>query len=408
MFDVDGDDVRIKVALDVGTAKVRVVIGAVQLNGDIQILGHGEAPSKGLRKGMVTNIEHTINAIAAAKAEAETNSEFEINTVSAIISGSQITTYHSSGAIKIAGDSVTLNDINEVMETATALALPPNQEIIHAFAKEYVIDGQREIRDPLDLSGVRLEAHVYLLACEKTITANLTKCIEALHINIDSLVLQSISASAAVLSEEEKENGVCLVNIGAGTTDVAIFYKGALCYTSILPIAGETVTSDISKMQRISTPLAETIKINYGACSQKSINIDEMVELPQANSVSKRLSRQALVQVIEARYEEIFEMVQIEIERSGCNHLLSSIVLTGGGSLISGLTDFAEEIFHLDARIGIPSGIRGGSPILSRPEYATALGLLLDIQKDDYHGRKKIESSLGLFGRIKNFSKKYF
>ncbi len=408
MFNVDDDDVKIKVALDVGTSKVRIVIGAVQANGDIQILGHGEAPSKGLRKGMVVNIEQTINAIRAAKHEAEINSQFEINTVSAIISGSQITTYHSSGAIKIAGEAVTQNDIIEVMETATALALPPNQEIIHAFSKEYVIDNQRDIIEPLNLSGVRLESHVYLIACEKTITSNLTKCIEALDVDIDCLVLQSISAAASVLSADEKEQGVCLINIGAGTTDVAIFHKGVLCYTAILPVAGETVTSDISKMQRISTPLAETIKINYGACSQSLIHANEMVELPQANSVSKRLSRQALVQVIEARYEEIFEMVQTEIERSGCNHLLSSVVLTGGGSLIEGITDFAEGIFHLNTKIGIPNITRGGSPILLKPEYATILGLLLDIQKDDYHGRKKIEPPRSFFSKLKQLSKKYF
>ncbi len=398
------DDSTLVVGLDIGTNKVCALVGAVDANGNLYIAGAGTHPSKGMKKGVITNIDSTIQAIQNAVQKAEVQASCDVHSINTSISGNHIRSLNSDGVIPIANQEVTLDDIYRVMESAQAVAIPADQKILHVLPQEFEIDGHGGIRDPIGMAGVRMEARVHIITCAVSALTNLIRCIEKCKLAVDEVVLQPIAAARAVLTDDEKELGVCLIDIGAGTTDIAVFVNGFISHTASLPIAGDQITNDIAVVQRISTQLAEKIKIEHGCCLTQLVRADEMIDIPTVSEQSKRLSRQSLAQVIESRYEELFTLVQEELRKSGYEHLIGAgIVLSGGSSNMQGVVELAEEIFHLPVRIGLGRGVTGMAEIIEDPSYAAAIGLLIDAT-ESYNLQKRQYTttvSESFFSRIK-------
>ena len=395
------------VGLDIGTHRVTAMVGEVNADGGIKVTGVGRHPSRGMKKGVVVNIESTIQAIQHAVLAAEQMADCQVHSIHTGIGGSHIRGINSNGVIPIASREVTAADVENVLQTAQAVAIPADQKILHVLPQEYVIDGLEGVRKPIAMAGVRLEARVHIVTCAESAAQNLIKCIAHCKLSVDEIVLQPIAAARAVLSEDEKELGVCLIDIGAGTTDIVVFINGFVSHTAVIPIAGDQVTNDIAVVQRISTQLAEKIKVEQGCCLTQLVRADEMVEVPTVGHHSKRLSRQALTQVIESRYEELFCLVQEELRRSGYEQLIGAgIVLTGGSSEILGAVDLAEEVFHMPVRIGVPTNVEGSREVLESPSYATAVGLLMESREND--GRQHIKNERTRLGMFARFKKQFF
>lgn len=395
------------VGIDIGTKKVTAIIGEITEERKVEVIGIGTADSKGLRKGVVVNLDITSAAIKKAQEEAELMAGVAINSALIGISGAHIKSFNSRGVIAVSGKNreIGRDDIRRVIEQSKAISIPPDREIIHIIPQEFVVDEQDGIKDPLGMNGIKLEVNVHIVTGASTLVQNLRTCVERAGINIEQIVLNQIATSAAVLTHDERELGVGLIDIGAGTTEVAIFERGSLWYTSIIPLGGDNFTNDIAVGLRTPIPEAEKIKKKFGCAVGPRGDEQETVEVPSVGRGRKPrvLSRQLLADIIEPRAEEIFRLVDNDIKRMGYEKSLNSgIVLTGGTALLDGLEEVAEEIFDLPVRRGDPTGVGGLVDRVSTPDYSTAVGLLLyghSLMKEK--GMTK-DRKKGLFAKIRD------
>jgi len=381
-------DNKMIVGLDIGTSKIVAIVGAITPEGRLEIVGIGSHRSNGLKKGVVVNIESTVLSIQRAIEEAELMAGCQIHSVYAGIAGSHIRSLNSHGIVAIKDREVFPQDLERVIDAAQAVAIPADQKILHILPQEFLIDDQDGVKEPLGMSGVRLEAKVHLVTCAVNAAQNIEKCIRRCGLEVEDIILEQLASSYAVLTEDEKELGVCVVDIGGGTTDIAIFTDGAIRHTGVIPIAGDQVTNDIAMALRTPTPNAEEIKIKYACALAKLTSPDETIKVPSVGDREPRdLSRQALAEVVEPRYDELFTLVQSELRRSGFEDLMAAgIVLTGGTSKMEGVIELAEEIFHMPVRLGAPQNIRGLTDIVNNPIYSTGVGLLLYAMKQHQEG----------------------
>ncbi|MCQ3923992.1 MAG: cell division protein FtsA [Rhodocyclaceae bacterium] len=368
------------VGLDIGTAKIVAIVAELTPEGRLEILGVGSQESKGLKKGMVVHIEATVDAISRVIQEVELMADCKVKEVYTGIAGSHIKSFNSNGMVAIKDNEVSPMDVERVIETARAMPIPSDQQILHILTQEFIVDGQDGVREPIGMSGVRLEVRTHIITGAVSAAQNIVKCVRRCGLEVVDLVLQPLASSIAVLTEDEKELGVCLVDIGGGTTDIAVFTQGAIRHTAVIPVAGDQITSDIAHYLRTPTTEAEEIKVRHGVALQQLADPDEMFEVPGIGERGPRLlSKTALADVIEPRVTELFELIQSELRRSGYQELLSSgIVLTGGSSVMLGMIELGEEIFHMPVRLGIPKYAGGLSEVVQHPRYATAMGLLLE------------------------------
>ena len=366
------------VGLDIGTSKVVAIVGEMTYDGRIEVIGLGSHPSRGLKRGVVVNIESTVQSIQRAVEEAELMADCRISEVYTGVAGSHIRSLNSSGMVAIKEGEVQQPDIDRVIETAKAIAIPNDQQILHILPQEFIIDGQDDVREPLGMSGVRLEVKVHIVTGAVSAVENIAKCVRRCGLQLNDIVLQPLASAAAVLNDDEKELGVCLMDIGGGTTDIAVFAGGAIRHTAVIPIAGDQVTNDIAMTLRTPTKEAEELKIRHGCALRQLADANDIVEVPGVGERSPRkLSRPMLAEVIEPRIEELYTLVQSELRRSGFEELLSSgVVITGGTSMLQGMAELGEEVFHLPCRIGIPSYVGGLADVVRSPRYSTAVGLL--------------------------------
>jgi cell division protein FtsA len=383
------------VGLDIGTSKVVAIVGAITPEGYLEIVGIGTHRSSGLKKGVVVNIESTVLSIQRAIEEAELMAGCQIHSVYAGIAGSHIRSLNSHGIVAIRDREVFAQDLERVIDAAQAVAIPADQKVLHILPQEFLIDEQDGVKEPLGMSGVRLEAKVHLVTCAVNASQNIEKCIRRCGLEVEDIILEQLASSYAVLTEDEKELGVCVVDIGGGTTDIAIFKDGAIRHTAVLPIAGDQVTNDIAMALRTPTPNAEDIKIKYACALAKLTSPDETIKVPSVGDRQPRdLSRQALAEVVEPRYDELFTLVQAELRRSGYEDLIAAgIVLTGGTSKMEGVIELAEEIFHMPVRLGSPQNIRGLTDIVNNPIYSTGVGLLIYGMKQQQERGGYVQSS---------------
>jgi cell division protein FtsA len=378
------------VGLDIGTSKVVAVVAEMQPDGHYEVIGMGQHESRGLKKGVVVNIETTVNSIQRALEEAELMADCKIREVFTGIAGSHIKSFNSSGMVAIKDKEVTAADVTRVIETAKAVSIPGDQQILHVLRQEFIVDGQEDVREPLGMSGMRLEVKVHIVTGAVSAAQNIVKCVRRCGLEVQDLILQPLASSLAVLTEDEKELGVLLVDIGGGTTDIAVFTGGAIRHTAVIPIAGDQITNDIAMALRTPTADAEDIKLRHGVSKQVLANPDDMIEVPGIGERGPRsLSRQALAAVIEPRVEELFALVQQVVRESGYEELLSSgVVLTGGTALMEGMVDLGEDIFLKPVRIGVPDYRGSLSDVVRTPRFATVVGLLEEARQQRARGRR--------------------
>ena len=368
------------VGLDIGTSKVVAVVAELSPDGRIEITGMGSHESRGLKKGVVVNIEATVTAIQRALEEAELMADCKIQHVFTGIAGSHIRSFNSTGMVAVKEKEVTPLDVDRAIETARAMPIPTDQQVLHILTQEFIVDGQDGVKEPIGMSGVRLEVKVHIVTGAVSAAQNIVKCVRRCGLEVNDLILQPLASSLAVLTDDEKELGVCLVDIGGGTTDIAVFREGAIRHTAVVPIAGDQITNDIAMALRTPTAEAEELKIGHGCALRQLADPTQMIEVPGVGDRPPRqLSRQTLAEVIEPRVEELYSMVQKVLKDSGYEELLSSgIVLTGGSSVMQGMVDLGEEIFHMPVRLGVPRYAGGLSDVVRNPRYATVVGLLLE------------------------------
>jgi cell division protein FtsA len=395
------------VALDVGTSKIVCLIGQVIDSHSIEVVSMGSYPSSGLKKGVVVNIDATTDAIQKSVDQAVSSFDGKIKNVYVGIAGQHIKSLNSHGIVRIENKEVTSKDIDGVIDMAQDVSIPSDQMLLHVLPKEFYIDDLDSIREPLGMSGAKLGAHVHLVTCAVTAMQNIEKCVRRSGLNIDGFVLEQLASSYSVLSDDEKELGVCLVDIGGGTTDIAIFNNGSITFTGVIPIAGDQVTSDIAVALRTPTPQAEDIKQKYGCAVSDFTQDDEVIAVPGVGGRPPRdLSRRSLADIIEPRYVELFELVKAEIERNGFESKIpAGIVLTGGTSQIEGAVELAESIFQTSVRLGSPENFTGMESILKNPIYATSLGLLgygFDRLKQGYSLEQNTTLFQRAFGWLRN------
>jgi len=372
------------VALDVGTSKIVVIVSELQSDGILKIIGLGQHISKGLKKGVVINIESTMQAIQRAIEEAELMADCKIKNVYTGIAGSHIQSLNSHGMVTVKDSEVSQMDVDRVIETAQAISLPPDQRILHILTQEYIVDNQHDIREPLGMSGMRLEVKVHIVSGAITAAQNIIKCIKRCGLEVVELILQPLASSEAVLTKDEKELGVCLVDIGGGTTDIAIIKNGSIQHTAVIPIAGDQITNDIAVAFRTPTQSAEDIKIAHGSAISYMASANEIIEIPLVDGrAPKEITTEVLSQVIEPRITELYELVRNELHRSRMgNAIASGIVITGGSSMMKGMINLGETVFNMPVRIGVPRDVDGLLQVVENPRYATGIGLL-KIGRDD-------------------------
>ena len=403
------DDKNLIVGLDIGTSKIVAIVAELQPEGTLKVIGLGQHISRGLKKGVVINIESTMQSIQRALEEAELMADCKINNVYTGIAGSHIKSLNSHGMVKIKDAEVSQMDVDRVIETARAIALPADQQILHILTQEFIIDGQEDVREPLGMSGMKLEVKVHIVTGAVAAAQNIVKCIKRCGIEVSDLILQPLASSLAVLTEDEKELGVCLVDIGGGTTDIAVFKQGAIRHTAVVPIAGDQMTNDVAVAFRTPTQSAEDIKIKHGCALRQLADAREIVEVPGVDGREPRqLSVQTLAEVLEPRVVELYELVLNELRRSGMEEMIASgIVITGGSAIMRGMVELGEEIFHMPVRLGMPRYVGGLSEVVSNPRYATGVGLvLMGKQQLERHLNGQMESSS--FGRILDKMKSWF
>jgi cell division protein FtsA len=403
------EDNNLIVGLDIGTSKIVAIVAELQPEGTLKVIGLGQHVSRGLKKGVVVNIESTMQSIQRALEEAELMADCKINNVYTGIAGSHIKSLNSHGMVKIKDAEVSQMDVDRVIETARAIALPADQQILHILTQEFIVDGQEDVREPLGMSGMRLEVKVHIVTGAVAAAQNIVKCIKRCGIEVSDLILQPLASSLAVLTEDEKELGVCLVDIGGGTTDIAVFKQGAIRHTAVVPIAGDQMTNDVAVAFRTPTQAAEEIKIKHGCALRQLADPREIVEVPGVDGRDPRqLSVQTLAEVLEPRVVELYELVLNELRRSGMEEMIASgIVITGGSAMMRGMVELGEEIFHMPVRLGMPRYVGGLSEVVSNPRYATGVGLvLMGKQQLERHLNGQMESSS--FGRVMEKMKSWF
>jgi cell division protein FtsA len=373
------DNKKLIVGLDVGTSKIAAIVAEVRPEGGFEIIGMGSHPSRGLKKGVVVNIETTVNAIQRALEEAELMADCKIREVYTGIAGSHIRSFNSQGMVAVKDKEVALADIERVVDTARAVQIPNDQQILHVLNQEFIIDGQEDVREPLGMSGVRLEVKVHIVTGAVSAAQNIVKCVRRCGLEVRDLVLQPLASAMAVISDDEKDLGVALVDIGGGTSDLVVFTHGAIRHTAVIPIAGDQITNDIAMALRTPTKDAEDIKERYGCALSQLADPQDMVEVPGLGEREPRqLSRKTLAEVIEPRVEELYSLVQTELRRSGYEELLSSgVVITGGSSVMQGMVELGEEIFHMPVRVGYPAYHGPLAEAVRHPRHSTGVGLLL-------------------------------
>jgi cell division protein FtsA len=367
------------VGLDVGTSKVVCLVGEVMADGRLEIVGIGSHAAKGMKRGAVINIESTVQSIQRAVEEAELMAGCNIHSVYVSVAGSHIRSLNSHGIVAVKDGEVHEADIERVIDAAQAVPIPSDQRVLHILPQEYSIDSQEGIKDPSGMSGVRLEANVHLISGAANAVMNIEKCIKRCGLGVDGVILSQLASSHSSLSDDEKDLGVCLVDIGAGTADMAVWIDGAIHHTSVVPVAGDQVTNDISMALRTPTQHAENIKVQY-ACAMSSLaGSDQSIEVPSVGDrQSRSISRHALAEVVEARYEEIFSLVLDELRRSGyAERIPAGIVVTGGTSLMEGATELAERVFDMPVRMSVPVSVKGMSDIVDNPVFSTGVGLIM-------------------------------
>jgi cell division protein FtsA len=386
------------VALDIGTNKIVVLVGEIDNEQKIEVIGVGQHPSKGLKKGVVVNIEATVQSIQRAVEEAELMAGCEIHSAFTGIAGSHIRSLNSHGIVAIQDNEVTPSDVERVIDAARAVAIPADQKILHILPQDFIIDNQDGIKEPIGMSGVRLEAKVHLITGAVSAAQNIIKCVKRCGLEVSDIILEQLASSYAVLTDDEKELGVCLVDIGGGTTDIAVFVAGAIRHTAVIPIAGDQVTNDIAVALRTPSQYAEKLKLEYGCAVAKLADNKQPIEVRSpGDRQGKQSSVRALAEVIEARYEELFSLVAAELRRSGLEDLVAAgAVITGGGAQVTGLAPLAEATLNMPVRIGCPVNIKGLGEQLDSPVYSTSVGLLMYglNQQDDpqlqIHKRKSV------------------
>ncbi|MXY15347.1 MAG: cell division protein FtsA [Proteobacteria bacterium] len=398
----------ILVGLDIGTSKVTAIVGEVNDEDQLEVIGLGTSPSRGLKKSVVVNIESTVQSIQRAVEEAELMAGCQIHSVYTGIAGSHIRSMNSHGIVGIKDREVSKGDVERVIDAARAVAIPADQRVLQVMPQEFVIDQQEGIREPIGMSGVRLEAKVHLVTGAVSAAQNIIKCIHRCGLEVDDIILEQLASSSAVLTEDEKELGICLVDIGGGTTDVAVFTDGAIKHTAVIPIAGTQVTNDIAVAMRTPTQHAEDIKIRYACALRQLANPDDTIDVPSAGDrESRQLSRQTLAEIVEPRYEELLSLVLAELERSGFKNLVAAgVVLTGGSSRMEGVVELAEEIFHMPVRLGTAQNVTGLVDVVRNPIYATGVGLLLfgfQNQKLEQNALSGESVVAGAFNRVRSW-----
>jgi cell division protein FtsA len=401
------------VGLDIGTSKIVAIVAEVSEDNELEIVGFGSHPSRGLKKGVVVNIESTVQSIQRAVEEAELMAGCQIHSVYAGIAGSHIQSMNSHGIVAIKDGEVVQGDVERVIDAARAMAIPADQKTLHVLPQEFIIDEQEGIREPIGMSGVRMEAKVHLVTGAVSAAQNIIKCIERCGLETDDVVLEQLASSYSVLTEDEKELGVCLVDIGGGTTDIAVFNDGAIKHTAVIPIAGDQVTNDIAIAMRTPTQYAEEIKIKYACALRQLTNPDEVIDVPSVGDrPPRRLARQTLAEVVEPRYEELMTLILAELRRSGYENLIASgVVLTGGSSKMEGVVELAEEVFHMPVRLGEPQHVTGLIDVVRNPIHATGVGLLiyghLSGQSTELNNFSRNDGS-SVFGRVKDWLRSNF
>jgi cell division protein FtsA len=400
------------VALDIGTSKVAALVAELRPDGSLEVLGMGGHESRGLKKGVVVNIESTVNAVQRALEEAELMADCKIASAFTGIAGSHIRSFNSTGMVAIKDREVSALDVERAIDTAKAVNIPTDQQILHVLRQEFIIDGQEDVREPIGMSGVRLEVKVHIVTGAVSAAQNIVKCVRRCGLEVNDLILQPLASSRAVLSEDEKDLGVCLVDIGGGTSDIAVFTHGAIRHTAVIPIAGDQITNDIAMALRTPTAEAELIKVRHGVALRQLADPNEMIEVPGIGDRGPRvMSRQTLAEVIEPRVEELFSLVQQVLRESGFEELLSSgVVLTGGSSVMQGMVELGEEIFHMPVRVGLPRYAGGLADVVRNPRYATAVGLLLEgvQQVRQGHLARQDGSVRAVIGRMREWFQRNF
>ncbi|HUL63424.1 MAG TPA: cell division protein FtsA [Burkholderiaceae bacterium] len=392
------DNKDLIVGVDIGTSKVVVAVAEVLPDGRFQLIGLGQANSEGLRKGVVVNIEATVQSIRKAVEEAELMAACHITDVYTGIAGSHIRSFNSSGMVAIKNREVSAEDVARVIETARAVNIPTDQQVLHVLTQEFIVDGQEDIREPIGMSGVRLEVRVHIVSGAVSAAQNIVKCVRRCGLEVNDLVLQPLASSMAVLTPDEKELGVALIDIGGGTTDIAVFTGGAIRHTAVIPIAGDQISNDIAMALRTPIQDAEEIKLRHGVAKEVLADAGEKIEIPGLGDRAPRmLSRQTLAAVIEPRVQELFALVQRVVRDSGYEELISSgVVLTGGTSLLPGIGELAEDVFLKPARIGWPTYNGALADVARNPRFATVMGLLTEAHSQRVRGRK-VAAQVGSF-----------
>ncbi|MBF0226490.1 MAG: cell division protein FtsA [Desulfobacterales bacterium] len=402
------DQENLIVGLDIGTTKICAIVGEIAEN-EVKIIGVGTHPSIGLRKGVVVNIDATVESIKKAVEEAEVMAGCEISSVYAGIAGGHITGFNSHGIVAVKGPEITENDVDRVIDAARAVAIPMDREVIHVLPQEYIVDNQNGIQNPISMAGVRLEAKIHIVTGAVTSAHNIVKCANKAGLDVCDIVLESLASGESVLSPEEKEVGVGLIDIGGGTSDLAIFAGNNIKHTFVLAIGGNNLTNDISIGLNTPHAEAENLKKQYGTCLASSIDSEETIEIPGMGGRNPRkLPRQILGDILEPRMEELFILIKREIERASMENFLNSgIVLTGGTSLLQGSMEIAESVFRVPVRIGSPKGIKGLTEVVNNPMYATGVGLVLYGAQNQVINKFRIRDR-NIFNRIITRMKKWF
>ncbi len=400
-------DKNLIVALDIGTSKIAALVGEVAQDNQIQVIGFGTHPSRGLKRGVVVNIESTVQSIQRAVEEAELMAGCDIHSAYTGIAGNHIRSLNSHGIVAIRDCEVNQSDVDRVIDAAKAVAIPADQKILHILPQEFIIDNQEGVREPVGMSGVRLEAKVHIVTGAVSAAQNINKCVRRCGLQVGDIVLEQLASSHAVLTDDEKELGVCMVDIGGGTTDIAIFTEGAIRHTHVIPIAGDHVTNDVAVALRTPTQYAEQIKIKYASVLPEEVNPEEAIQVPSvAKRLPKQVEKRALAQVVASRYEELFELVLAELRRSGFEDLIAAgIVLTGGASHITGCIELAERIFQMPVRLGLPQYVNGLADVRDNPIYATAVGLLIHGYQSQLNNRPvfDLQHGMSLWQRMKSW-----
>ena len=401
------DNRDLLVGLDIGTSKVVALVAELSPEGQFNVLGLGQTSSKGLKKGVVVNIEATVQSIQKALEEAELMSDRRIIQVFTGIAGNHIVSFNSSGMVAIRDKEVGTGDVERVLETAKAINIPTDQQILHILIQEFIIDGQEDVREPIGMSGLRLEVKVHIVTGAVSAAQNIVKCVRRCGLEVNDLILQPLASSLAVLTDDEKELGVVLIDIGGGTTDIAIYSQGSIRHTAVIPIAGDQITNDIAMALRTPTIEAEDLKIHHGVAKQELADATAMIDVPGVGDREPRpMSKQALAAVIEPRVEELFILARNIVRESGYEDMVSSgIVLTGGTSMMPGMVELAEQVFLKHARIGSPEYRGHLHEVLRSPRYSTGLGLLMEGQAQLMRGRRSLQGGnfQGVVSRMKEW-----